>query len=37
MSNIFKVNYKLTSITSVASIANFEYISHFIPLLLLLN
>ena len=35
--NIFKVNDKLTSTRSVASIVNFEYISHFILLLLLLN
>ena len=35
--NIFKVNNKLNSKTSVAFIVNFEYISHFILQLLLMN
>ena len=37
MSNIFSVNNEHTSTASVPSIVNFEYISHFILLLLLLN
>ena len=37
MSNIFKVNNKDTRTTSGASVVNFEHISHFILLLLLLN
>ena len=37
MSNIFKVNNKDTRTTPVTSIVNFEHISHFILLLLLLN
>ena len=34
---MFKVNNKLTSMTSGASIVNFERVLHFIPQLLLLN
>ena len=37
VSNIFSVNNEHTSTMSVPSIVNFEYISHFILLLLLLN
>ena len=37
MSNIFKVNNKDSRAISEASTVNFEHISHFILLLLLLN
>ena len=37
MSNIFKVNNKDTRLTADVSIAYFEHILHFIPLLILLN